>query len=111
LDKGVTGVTGTKIHFISILLRVGNSSYIDQLRIRRNRNRIRRHIQSNYCIFGVEESQGDVVALGTVNNQETKVKFFDASGPELIPMNLSRGSGHILEYVTPVGTVNDHISP
>ena len=31
-------------------------------------------------VFGVEESKGDVVALVTVNNQESKVKFFDASG-------------------------------
>jgi hypothetical protein len=29
----------------------------------------------------------------------SRVKFFDASGPELIPMNVSGGSGHILEYV------------
>jgi hypothetical protein len=50
-------------------------------------------------VFGVEESKGDVVALVAVNNQESKVKFFDASGPELIPMNASGGSGHILEYV------------
>jgi hypothetical protein len=50
-------------------------------------------------VFGVEESKGDVVALVTVNNQESRVKFFDASTPELIPMNASGGSGHILEYV------------
>jgi hypothetical protein len=50
-------------------------------------------------VFGVEESRGDVVALITVNNQESRVKFFDALGPELIPMNVSAGSGHILEYV------------
>jgi predicted phosphatase len=31
-------------------------------------------------VFGVEESKGDVVTLVTVNNQESKVKFFDASG-------------------------------
>jgi hypothetical protein len=59
-------------------------------------------------VFGVEESKGDVVALVAVNNQESKVKFFDASGPELIPMNASGGSGHILEYVAtfPNVTVN-----
>jgi hypothetical protein len=34
-----------------------------------------------------------------VNNQESRVKFFDASGPELIPINVNGGSGHILEYV------------
>ena len=42
-------------------------------------------------VFGVEESKGDVVALVTVNNQESKVKFLDASGSELIPMNASGG--------------------
>jgi hypothetical protein len=59
-------------------------------------------------VFGVEESKGDVVALVTVNNQESKVKFFDASGAELIPMNASGGNGHILEYVAtfPNVTVN-----
>jgi hypothetical protein len=59
-------------------------------------------------VFGVEESKGDVVALVTVNNQESKVKFFDASGSELIPMNASGGSGRILEYVAtfPNVTVN-----
>jgi hypothetical protein len=50
-------------------------------------------------VFGVEESKGDVVALVTVNNQESRVKFFDAPSPELVPMNVSGGSGHILEYV------------
>jgi hypothetical protein len=50
-------------------------------------------------VFGVEESKGDVVALVTVNDQESKVKFFDASGSELIPMNASGGNGNILEYV------------
>src|SRR5687768_6064102 len=43
-------------------------------------------------VFGVEESKGDVVALVAVNNQESKVKFFDASGSELIPMSASGGS-------------------
>jgi hypothetical protein len=59
-------------------------------------------------VFGVEESKGDVVALVTVNSQESKVKFFDASGSELIPMNASGGNGHILEYVAtfPNVTVN-----
>ncbi|MGA7541477.1 MAG: hypothetical protein WBW34_00285, partial [Nitrososphaeraceae archaeon] len=59
-------------------------------------------------VFGVEESKGDVVALVTVNNQESKVKFFDASGSALIPMNASEGNGHILEYVAtfPNATVN-----
>jgi hypothetical protein len=59
-------------------------------------------------VFGVEESKGDVVALVTLNNQESRVKFFDASAPELIPMNVSGRSGHILEYVAtfPNVTVN-----
>jgi hypothetical protein len=59
-------------------------------------------------VFGVEESKGDVVALVIVNNQESKVKFFDASGSELIPMNASGGNGNILEYVAtfPNVTVN-----
>jgi hypothetical protein len=59
-------------------------------------------------VFGVEESKGDVVALVTVNSQESKVKFFDASGSELIPMNASGGNGNILEYVAtfPNVTVN-----
>jgi hypothetical protein len=59
-------------------------------------------------VFGIEESKGDMVALVTVNNQESRVKFFDASSPEMIPMNVSRGSGHILEYVAtfPNVTVN-----
>jgi hypothetical protein len=59
-------------------------------------------------VFGVEESKGDVVALVIVNSDESRVKFFDASGPELIPMNVSGGSGHILEYVTtfPNVTIN-----
>jgi hypothetical protein len=59
-------------------------------------------------VFGVKESKGDVVALVTVNNQESKVKFFDASGSELIPMNASGGNGNILEYVAtfPNVTVN-----
>jgi hypothetical protein len=59
-------------------------------------------------VFGVEESKGDVVALVTVNNQESKVKFFDASGSELIPMNASGGSGHILEYVATFPNVTVH---
>ena len=59
-------------------------------------------------VFGVEESKGDVVALVTVNNQESRVKFFDVSAPELIPMNASGESGHIIEYVAtfPNVTVN-----
>lgn len=59
-------------------------------------------------IFGVDESKGDIVAIVTVNNQETKVKFFDATGPSVIPINASEGGGHIVEYVAtfPNFTVN-----
>jgi hypothetical protein len=59
-------------------------------------------------IFGVDESKGDIVAIVTVNNQETKVKFFDATGPSVIPINASEGGGHIVEYVAtfPNVTVN-----
>jgi hypothetical protein len=59
-------------------------------------------------VFGVEESKGDVIALVTVNNQESRVKFFDSSSRELIPMNAGGGSGHIVEYVAtfPNVTVN-----
>jgi hypothetical protein len=59
-------------------------------------------------VFGVEESKGDVLALVTVNNQESRVKFFDASASKLIPVNASGGSGHIVEYVAtfPNVTVN-----
>ena len=56
-------------------------------------------------VFGVDESKGDVVALVTVNSQESRVKFFDASSPGMIPMNVSRGSGHILEYVATIPNV------
>jgi hypothetical protein len=59
-------------------------------------------------VFGVEESKGDIVTLVTVNSQESKVKFFDASRSKLIPINPSGGNGHILEYVAtfPNVTVN-----
>jgi hypothetical protein len=59
-------------------------------------------------VFGVEESKGDVVVLVTLNGEESRVKFFDASRTELIPMNANGGSGHILEYVAtfPNVTVN-----
>lgn len=59
-------------------------------------------------IFGVDESKGDIVAIVTVNNQEARVKFFDATGPSVIPINASEGGGHIIEYVAtfPNVTVN-----
>jgi hypothetical protein len=59
-------------------------------------------------IFGVDESIGDIVAIVTVNNQEAKVKFFDASGPSAIPLNASEGGGNLIEYVAtfPNVTVN-----
>ena len=59
-------------------------------------------------IFGVDESRGDVVAVVTVNNGDAKVKLFDASGPEVVPLNASEGRGHLIEYVAtfPNVTVN-----
>jgi hypothetical protein len=59
-------------------------------------------------IFGVDETKGDVIAVVTVKNEEAKVKLFDASGPEVIPLNASEGGGHLIEYVAtfPNVTVN-----
>jgi hypothetical protein len=59
-------------------------------------------------IFGVDESKGDIVAIVTVNNQEAKVKFFDVTGPSVIPINATEGGGNIIEYVAtfPNVTVN-----
>ena len=48
-------------------------------------------------IFGVDESNGDVIAIVTAKDQEAKVKLFDASGPEVIPLNISEG-GSLIEY-------------
>lgn len=58
-------------------------------------------------IFGVEESKGDVFAIVTAKNEAAKVKLFDASGPETIPLNASQG-GNFIEYVAtfPNVTVN-----
>jgi hypothetical protein len=42
-------------------------------------------------IFGVDESKGDVIAIITAKNEIAKVKLFDASGPELVPLNASEG--------------------
>src|ERR671914_1477937 len=50
-------------------------------------------------IFGVDESKGDVIAIVTAKNQDAKVKLFDASGPEVVPLNASEGGGHLIEYV------------
>jgi hypothetical protein len=50
-------------------------------------------------IFGVDESKGDVIAVVTAKNQDAKVKLFDASGPEVVPLNASEGGGHLIEYV------------
>jgi hypothetical protein len=50
-------------------------------------------------IFGVDESMGDVVAIVTAKNEAAKVKLFNASGPEVIPINASEGGGHFIEYV------------
>jgi hypothetical protein len=50
-------------------------------------------------IFGVDESKGDVIAIVTAKDQEAKVKLFDASGPEVVPLNASEGGGHLIEYI------------
>jgi hypothetical protein len=59
-------------------------------------------------IFGVDESKGDVIAIVTAKNEAAKVKVFDASGPEVIPLNASEGGGHLIEYIAtfPNVTVN-----
>jgi hypothetical protein len=59
-------------------------------------------------IFGVDESEGDVVAIVTAKNEVAKVKLFDALGPEVVPINASEGGGHFIEYVAtfPNVTVN-----
>jgi hypothetical protein len=59
-------------------------------------------------IFGVDESKGDVIAIVTVRDEEAKVKLFDASGPEVVPLNASEGGSHLIEYVAtfPNVTVN-----
>jgi hypothetical protein len=61
-------------------------------------------------IFGVDESKGDVIAIVTAKDQDARVKLFDASGPEVVPLNVSEGpevvplnvsegGGHLIEYV------------
>lgn len=50
-------------------------------------------------IFGVDESKGDVIAIVTAKDQDARVKLFDASGPEVVPLNASEGGGHLIEYV------------
>jgi hypothetical protein len=59
-------------------------------------------------VFDVDETKGDVVAVVTVKNEAAKVKLFDASGPEVVPLNASEGGGHLIEYVAtfPNVTVN-----
>jgi hypothetical protein len=59
-------------------------------------------------IFGVDETKGDVVAVVTAKNEAAKVKLFDASGPEAVPLNASEGGGRLIEYVAtfPNVTVN-----
>jgi hypothetical protein len=59
-------------------------------------------------IFGVDETKGDVVAVVTAKNEVAKVRLFDASGPEVVPLNASEGGGHLIEYVAtfPNVTVN-----
>jgi hypothetical protein len=50
-------------------------------------------------IFGVDESVGDVIAIVTAKNEAAKVKLFNASGPEVTPLNASETGGHLIEYV------------
>jgi hypothetical protein len=50
-------------------------------------------------VFGVDESKGDVIAIVTAKDQDAKVKLFDASGPEVVPLNSTEGGGHLIEYV------------
>src|ERR687892_2333489 len=59
-------------------------------------------------IFGVDESKGDVIAIVTAKDEAAKVKLFDASGLEVVPLNASEGGGHLIEYVAtfPNLTVN-----
>jgi hypothetical protein len=59
-------------------------------------------------IFGVDETKGDVVAVVTAKNEVAKVRLFDASGPEVVPLNASEGGGHLIEHVAtfPNVTVN-----
>jgi hypothetical protein len=59
-------------------------------------------------IFGVDESKGDVIAVVTAKDQVARVKLFDASGPEVVPLNASEGGGHLIEYIAtfPNFTVN-----
>jgi hypothetical protein len=59
-------------------------------------------------IFGVDESMGDIIAIVTAKNEAAKVKLFDATGPEVTPLNASEGGGHLIEYVAtfPNVTVN-----
>lgn len=59
-------------------------------------------------IFGVDESKGDVIAVVTAKDQVARVKLFDTSGPEVVPLNASEGGGHLIEYIAtfPNVTVN-----
>jgi hypothetical protein len=50
-------------------------------------------------IFGVDESKGDVIAIVTAKDEAAKVKLFDATGPEVVPLNASEGGGHLIEYL------------
>jgi hypothetical protein len=50
-------------------------------------------------IFGVHESKGDVIAIVTAKDEAARVKLFDASGPEVVPLNASEGGGHLIEYI------------
>ena len=60
-------------------------------------------------IFGVDRSKGDVIAIVTTNNGEaSRVKFLDSEALYVVPLNVSEGGGHLIEYVAtfPNLTVN-----
>jgi hypothetical protein len=49
-----------------------------------------------------------MIAVVTAKDQVARVKLFDASGPEVVPLNASEGGGHLIEYIAtfPNVTVN-----
>jgi hypothetical protein len=60
-------------------------------------------------IFGIDKSEGDVIAIVTANNGEaSRVKFLDSEAPYVIPLNSTAGDSHLVEYVAtfPNVTVN-----
>jgi hypothetical protein len=57
-------------------------------------------------IFDVDESKGDVIAIVTAKDEIARVKLFNATGPEVVPLNASEGGGHLIEYVATFPNVN-----